>query len=50
MVEITMGSLIKEDEPPSSSTSYPAGDPSNYHRRHGWKYDVFLSFRGEDTP
>ncbi|KAM7461539.1 hypothetical protein LguiA_029660 [Lonicera macranthoides] len=44
-----MVTQIKEEEPPSSSSSYPAGDASNNHRPHGWKYDVFLSFRGEDT-
>ncbi|KAM7460214.1 hypothetical protein LguiB_036408 [Lonicera macranthoides] len=42
-----MVSQIKE-QPPFSSCSYSAGEPSNNHRRHGWKYDVFLSFRGED--
>ncbi|KAM7465503.1 hypothetical protein LguiB_013065 [Lonicera macranthoides] len=44
-----MVSQIKEEEPPFSSCSYSEGEPSNNHRRHGWKYDVFLSFRGEDT-
>ncbi|KAM7465508.1 hypothetical protein LguiB_013070 [Lonicera macranthoides] len=43
-----MGSKIKEEEPAFSSSSYPAGEPSNNHGRHGWKYDVFLSFRGKD--
>ncbi|KAM7465505.1 hypothetical protein LguiB_013067 [Lonicera macranthoides] len=37
-----MVTQIKEEEPPSSSSS-------NNHLGHGWKYDVFLSFRGEDT-
>ncbi|KAM7460204.1 hypothetical protein LguiB_036398 [Lonicera macranthoides] len=43
-----MGRKIKEEEPSFSSSSYPAGEPSNNHGRHGWKYDVFLSFRGKD--
>ncbi|KAM7465517.1 hypothetical protein LguiB_013079 [Lonicera macranthoides] len=43
-----MGSQIKEEEAPFSLSSYPAREPSNNHLHHGWKYDVFLSFRGED--